>query len=110
MEFENAFSRPGKVMNFRENGQGHGKVMEFHLFGPKISCRLKTWKNSPSHRAKICLQKSGFSVFLSHGKFKLVMEKSLNFIAQFLYEPCVSQYKLMGLGWGTMTLTHFKFL
>ena len=26
-----------------------------------------------------------FSAFLSHGKFKLVMEKSLNFIAQFLY-------------------------
>ena len=44
MEFENAFSRPGKVMDFRENGRGHGKVMEFHLFGPKISCCLKTGK------------------------------------------------------------------
>ena len=44
MEFENAFSRPGKVMDFRENGRGHGKVMEFHCFGPKISCRLKTGK------------------------------------------------------------------
>ena len=29
MEFENAFSRPGKVMDFRQNGWGHGKVMEF---------------------------------------------------------------------------------
>ena len=44
MEFENAFSRPGKVMNFRVNGRGHGKVMEFHLSGPKISCCLKTGK------------------------------------------------------------------
>ena len=31
MEFENAFSRPGKVINFRKNGQGHGKTMEFHF-------------------------------------------------------------------------------
>ena len=28
MEFENAFSRPGKVMKFGENDQGHGKVMK----------------------------------------------------------------------------------
>ena len=28
MEFENAFSRPGKVMEFGENDQGHGKVMK----------------------------------------------------------------------------------
>ena len=75
MEFENAFSRPGKVMDFRENGRGHGKVMEFHFFGPKILCCLKTGK-IPSHRAKICPQKAGFSAFLSHGKFKLVMKKS----------------------------------
>ena len=44
MEFENAFSRPGKVMDFRENSRGQGKVMEFHFFGPKISCCLKTGK------------------------------------------------------------------
>ena len=34
MEFENAFSRPGKVMKFGENVQGRGKVMKlkFSLF------------------------------------------------------------------------------
>ena len=37
---------------------------------------FENWKNSPSHRAKICPQKAGFSAFLSHGKFKLVMKKS----------------------------------
>ena len=42
IEFENEFSRPGKVMDFRENGQGHGTVMEFHFYGPKIPCCLKT--------------------------------------------------------------------
>ena len=44
MKFENVFSRPGKDMDFRENGRGHGKVMEFPFFGPKISCCLKTGK------------------------------------------------------------------
>ena len=61
--------------------------MEFHFFGPKISCRLKTGKILLVTEQKICPQKAGFSSFLSHGKFKLVTEKSLNFIAQFLYEP-----------------------
>ena len=28
MEFENAFSRPRKVMEFGENDQDHGKVMK----------------------------------------------------------------------------------
>ena len=50
------------------------------------------WKHCPCHRAKIYLKKAGFSPILSHGKFKLVikkgMEKSLNFIAHFLCEPC----------------------
>ena len=32
MEFENAFSRPGKVMKFGENDQGHGKVMKLKFF------------------------------------------------------------------------------
>ena len=34
-------------------------------------------------------QKAGFSEFLSHKKFKLVIEKSLSFIAQFMCEPCL---------------------
>ena len=41
MEFENAFSKPGKVVDFRENGRGHGKVIGF-FFGPNILCDLKT--------------------------------------------------------------------
>ena len=69
MEFENAFSRPGKVMDFRENSRGHGKVMEFHFFGPKNFVLFENWKNSLNHREKICPQKAGFSAFLSHGKF-----------------------------------------
>ena len=75
-------------MDFRRNGRGHGKVMEFHFLGPNISCCLKTGKILLVTEQKTCLQKAGFSVFLSYGKFKLVMKKSLNFIAQFLYEPC----------------------
>ena len=31
MEFENAFSGPGKVMEFGENDQGHGKVMKLQF-------------------------------------------------------------------------------
>ena len=37
MEFENAFSRPRKVMDFRKNG---GDKISF--FGPNILCYLKT--------------------------------------------------------------------
>ena len=36
-------------------------VQKFVLF--------ENWKNSPSHREKICPQKAGFSAFLGHGKF-----------------------------------------
>ena len=45
------------------------KSWNFISLGPKISCCLKTGKIPPSHRAKICPQKAGFSAFLSHGKF-----------------------------------------
>ena len=32
MKFENAFSRPGKIlMDFRENSRGHGKVLELNF-------------------------------------------------------------------------------
>ena len=44
MEFENAISRPEKVINFREMADGgHGKAMKFH-FDRNISCCLKTGK------------------------------------------------------------------
>ena len=87
MEFENAFSRPGKVMDFRENSRGHGKVMEFHFFGPKISCCLKTGKillvTEQKYSWVFSISES-WKILIGHEK---VMEKSLNFIAQFLYEP-----------------------
>ena len=69
MEFEIAFSRPGKVMDFRKNGRGHGKIVEFHFLS-KYFVLFENWKHSPCHRAK----KAGISVFLSHGKFELVIE------------------------------------
>ena len=39
MEFENVFSRPGKVMDVRKNGRGHGKVVDFH-FLVQIFCAI----------------------------------------------------------------------
>ena len=52
--------------------------------------QFENWKHSPYHQAKIWPQKAGFSAFFIHGKFKLVMEKSIHFIAQILCEPCQS--------------------
>ena len=80
-------------MEFRKNGRGHGKVMEFSFFGPNISGCLETRNILLVREQKIYPKKAGFSAFLSHGKLKLVMEKSLNFIAQFLYEPCYIHLK-----------------
>ena len=53
---------------------------------------FENWKHSSGHQAKLCTKKAGFSAFFSHGKFKLLMEKSLNFIAKFLCEPCISGF------------------
>ena len=63
MEFENAFSKPGKVMDFRKNGRGHGKVMEFHFFSPKISCCLKTGKILLVTEQKYAPKRLGFQHF-----------------------------------------------
>ena len=56
------------------------------IFWSNISCCLKTGniiliieQNMP--------QKAKFSAFLSHGKFKLIMEKPLDFIVQFFVIP-----------------------
>ena len=68
MEFENAFSRPGKVIDLRRNGRGHGKVMEVHFFGPKISCCLKTGKILLVTKQKYVSKRLGFQHFV-------VMEK-----------------------------------
>ena len=49
--------------------------MGFHLL-LQIFRAFENWKHFPCHRAKIYLKKARFSAFLSHGKFKLVMENS----------------------------------
>ena len=59
--------------------------MEFHLL-LQIFRAFENWKHFPCHRAKIYLKKAGFSAFLSHGKFRLVKEKSADVTAQFLCE------------------------
>ena len=88
VEFENELSRLGKVMDFRKNGRGNGKIMEFHFFGPNISYCLKTGNILLVIEQKYAPKRAGFSVLFSHWKHKLIMEKSLNFIVQFLCEPC----------------------
>ena len=54
----------------------------------QILCAVWKLETHPSSSSKIIMitKKAGFSVFLCHG-LKLIMEKSLNFIAQFLCEP-----------------------
>ena len=63
MEFENAFSRPGKVMEFRENGRGHGKVMEFHFFWSKDFMLFENWKNLLVTEQKYAPKRLGFQHF-----------------------------------------------
>ena len=57
------------------------------IFWSKYFVLFENWEHRPCHREKIFSQKARFSAFRSRGKFKLVMEKSLNFIARFLCEP-----------------------
>ena len=72
-------------MEFKKNDKCH----EISFFGPNISRCLKTrnilFVMGPKYAQK---RLGSVSAFLSHGKVKLVMEKSLNFIAQFLCELC----------------------
>ena len=68
------------------------------IFWSKDFVLFETWKNFPSHRAKICPQNAGFSAFLSDRRFKLVMKKSGHFIAQFRYEPCGHRIDYNGVG------------
>ena len=76
-----------------ENGRSHGKAMEFHIFGPKISWCLKTGKIPLVTEQKYASKRLGFA-FLSHRKLKLVMKKSLNLSPNFCINPvkltCVS--------------------
>ena len=51
---------------FSEKWPRSWKSHGISVLGPKISCCLKTGKNSPCARAKICPQKAGFSAFPSH--------------------------------------------
>ena len=83
MEFERAFFRPGKVMVLGKMAEVMEKSWNF-IFWSKYFMLFEKWKHFPCHTAKICPRKAGFSAAFSHRGLKLVMEKSLNFIAQFL--------------------------
>ena len=50
--------------------------------------------------SKNIAKKTGFSAFFSHGKLKLVMEKSLNLIAQILCQSCHNSSHLFLSGQG----------
>ena len=76
----------GKVAEVME------KLRNF-VFWSKYFVLFENWKHSPCQQANICPQKAGVSVFVSHGKFELVMEKSLNFIVQ---NMCESSRSLRG--------------
>ena len=83
----------GKVMDFRKNGRGHGKVMEKSWnfsFWSKYFVLFENWKHSPCHRAKMCPKKAGFSALLSHGKLKLIMEKSWKSHLILLHNFCMN--------------------
>ena len=78
MEFENAFSRLGKVMDFRKNGPGHGKVVKF-LFLDQIFYAVENWKYMyfSLSSSKICPIKGLIFAFLCHGIFvKKLLRKS----------------------------------
>ena len=62
--FENAFSRPGKVMDFRENGWGHAKVMEFYIFVPRFCAVWKLETFFVSSRKNVTQKGWVISVFL----------------------------------------------
>ena len=46
------------------------------IFWSKYFVLIENWKHSPCYQAEMYPQKAGFSAFLSHGKFKLVLKKS----------------------------------
>ena len=75
MEIENAFSRPGKVMDLGKMAEVMEKLWNF-VFGPAFFVLFENCTHSPCHRAKMCPGKAGFSAFHSHGKLELVMETS----------------------------------
>ena len=63
MEFENAFSRPRKVMGFRENVGGHGKSWNF-IFCSKYFVLLKTGNIFLVIEQKYTSKRLGFRHFL----------------------------------------------
>ena len=70
-------------MDFRENGQGH-ESHGISILGPNILCCLKTGSILLVIEQKFTPKVWIFTIsFSSHENFKLLMEKSLNFIAHF---------------------------
>ena len=67
MELENAFSKPGKVMDFRKtDGRGHGTYLLTFSVWSKYFVLFENRKHSLCHyvRAKLCLKMLGFQDFL----------------------------------------------
>ena len=62
MEFENVFSRPGKVMDFLKNGPGHGKVMDFSFLSKDIML-FENWKILLVTEQKYAPKRMGFQHF-----------------------------------------------
>ena len=75
------FLRPECPRSFKS----HGSL----FFGPNISCCLKT-RNILVAIAQKYARKDLVSAVFGHGKFNLVIEKSLSFIARFLCKSCRS--------------------
>ena len=64
MDFENAFVRTGKITDFRENGRGHGKVIEFQFVVQMSHAVWKLETFSLSLSKKYAKKWLGFQHFL----------------------------------------------
>ena len=84
-------------MDFLKNSPGHGKVMEFQFLVPKYHAVWKLGKFSLSPSKNMPQKGWVFSISELWKIFKSghekVMEKSLNFISQFLREPCLKIWR-----------------
>ena len=63
MEFENAFSRSGKIMDSKNTAEVMEKSRNF-IFWSKYYVLFENWKRSLYRRAKLCPKRLGFQHFL----------------------------------------------
>ena len=83
MEFEKVFSSTGKVMDFKKKGDVMEKSWNFIFLVQIFRTCLKT------RNILLFIEQKYAPKRLGHGKFKLVLKKSLNSIAQCLCKPCI---------------------